>query len=298
MDRRTFLLTAWAIGTSVFAGCVRGSGNASGTDQEPTKVTETPKSPSSGSSNDSPTDSTPVEGVVVDDIVVRKAVKYESTMGSGGVLSGNGQQYVVASVRADRQLSASEFTFETDDESWSPGLPDTAGGINRAVAGRDGGPVGRNIGDDGSYLAFTVPSPLSASTPRIHYSGQEEESWPLSAELKARLAAAAPEFELDSFDVPETVSQGDPLPVSLTVSNVSETDGRFLAALYWPTKLIADDDEAHILEGEVGAGDDATVSVEIETEYTTNEPESVTLAVQGHVTAERDIQVQDAATPS
>lgn len=298
MDRRTFLFTTLATGSSVFGGCVRGSGDSGGTGQAPTGSTETPKPPASASSNGSPTDSTPVEGVVVDDIVVRKAVRYESTMGSGGVLAGDGQQYVVASVRADRRLSAADFRFETGDNSWSPGLPDTAGGLNRAVAGRDGGPVGRNIGDDGSYLAFTIPSPLSASSARIRFSGADDATWPLSTELETRLAAPTPEFTLDSLDVPERVSQGHPLPISLTVRNVSETTGRFLAALYWPTKRIADDDEARILEREVDAGDAVSVSVEIDTQYTTNESEPVTLAVRGHVTAEREIQVQDASTPS
>lgn len=295
-----FVATTGITLSTVFGGCLGKPENPGETNKgEPTRTTDKPVSPTAENPTGSPTTTTsPVEGVVIDDIVVRKAVTYESKMGSGGVLAGDGQQYVVASVRADRELTQSEFTFETDDESWAPGLPDTAGAINYAVAGHEGGPVGRNLGGDRSYLAFTLPSPLTVSNPRIRVTGSDGAEWRLSSELRERLAAPSPRFELDNLSVPDEVSQGDPLTVALSVSNISETDGRFLVALYWPTKLIADDDESHIAMREVVAGDDATVSVEIDTRHTTNEPEPVTLSVRGHVTVTRDVQVQDASTPS
>lgn len=253
MNRRR-LLALSGTGLASAAGCLSGT---------PDGGTDGSNNATDNGLTGSPTGSPAEGGVRVSDITVRKAVTYESMMGSGGVLAGADRQYVVASVRADRRLSASAVTFETDERSWTPGLPDTAGAVNHAVAGREGGPVGRGSGGDRSYLAFAVPSPLPASNPRIEYAGSERSRWPLPPEARDRLAAPAPRFELDSLTVPDTVSQGDPLPVSLTARNVSETDGRFLAALYWPTKRIADDDESRVVEREVAAGDDVTVSLEV-----------------------------------
>ncbi|AUV82307.1 hypothetical protein C2R22_12185 [Salinigranum rubrum] len=264
-----------------------------------TSPTPTPESPER-----SPTDSsTTVRRVTLDDAVVRKAVRYESVMGSGGVLAGEDEQYVVATVRAPRNLQPSSFSFEANGRSWSPGLPETAGAVNVAVAGLEGWPLGRNDFDAGrpALLAFTVPSPLSASNPRIRFDGGasgEAREWPLPAGERERLAAPAARFELDSLSVPESVSQGEPLSVSLSVTNVSNTAGRFLAALYWPTKLIADDDESHVLEREADAGETVTLSTDIDTAYTTNEAESIPLKLRGHVSAEREVRVENAGTPS
>lgn len=244
------------------------------------------------------TDATPASGVVVEDAVVRKAVTYESRMGSGGVLAVEGRQYVVASVRASRDLSPSDFAFRTDADSWRPGLSDTVGATNRAVAGRGGGPVGHSLRGDGrSYLAFEVPSPLSASNPRIRYAPGDSE-WPLPTRMADRLEAPSPRFELVSLTVPESVSQGEALSVSLTARNVSETDGRFLAAVYWPTRVIADDDESRVVERDVAAGEETTASMAIDTSYTASEDGPVGLTVRGHVAAEREVEVRNASTPA
>ncbi|WP_225741342.1 hypothetical protein [Halorussus halophilus] len=165
--------------------------------------------------------------------------------------------------------------------------------MNRTVAGHEGGPIGRGPKRDRSYLAFTVPSPLSASNPRIQYAGSDSARWSLPTKARDRLAASAPRFELESLEVPDEVSQGTPLSVSFTAKNVSETDGQFLAALYWPTKRIADDDESRVVERQVSAGDAVTISLDIDTSYTTSEAEPVTLSIRGHVSAEREVQVRD-----
>lgn len=276
-SRRTYLVGAGSLFAAA-AGCVSSGGD----EDDPT---ETPAS-------------TPDSGVTVENVGVRKAVTYESTMGSGGVLAAEGKQYVVASVTADRRVSASAFAFESDDDAWQPGLPDTAGGVNRSVAGREGGPLDHPHAPDGAYLAFVVPSPLSASEPKITYSDGESGPWPLDEDDRERLAAPEATFELEELDVPSEVQQGETLDVSMTVTNTSETDGRFLAAVYWPTDAIADDDESHVLERDVTAGDDVTASLEIDTSYTTYEDGPVTLSVRGHVSAERDIRVRGASTPS
>lgn len=244
-----------------------------------------------GSSNTTPTQ-LPSSAVTVTDLGVQKAATYESMMGSGGVLATEGRQYVVASVSASTELSASDFTFEAGDDAWEPGLPDTPGGTTRSVAGREGRPLDRPHSPDGAVLAFEVPSPLSASDPLIRYSGSDPGAWPLDEAAVARLRAPEPSFEIASLDVPSAVEQGEPLAVSMTVRNVSGTDGRFLAAVYWPTHGIADDDESHVLEREVAAGEAATISRSIDTRYTVRESGPVTLRIAGHVAADRTVHVQ------
>jgi hypothetical protein len=88
------------------------------------------------------------------------------------------------------------------------------------------------------------------------------------------------------------------MTVELSATNTSETSGRFLAAVYWPTELIADDDESHIVEQSVDAGASTTASLTIDTQYTTGEDGPVTLRVKGHVEAEQEITVTDASTPA
>lgn len=295
MHRRRLLALAGA-GLAGTAGCLS---QPSSSDADPTDDPGGTNSPTDSQTVSPPrtTDSTQNE-VVVADIVVRKAVRYESMMGSGGVLAAEETQYVVASVRGDIADSA-PFVFETDLDSWELGLSDTVGATNFAVAGHEGGPFGQGLGTDGwSYLAFEVPSPLSASNPRITLDGPTDLAWELPAGARERLAAPGPRFELDSLTVPDELSQGDSMSVAMTVRNASDTDGRFLAAVYWPTDYIADDDESHLVEQQVAAGSEVTVSTTIDTDYTTSDAGPVTLGVEGHVTAERDVQVRDVSTPS
>lgn len=295
MHRRT-VLALCASGLAGTAGCLStgaGPGSGPGDDEATDGSTDAPAvSPSP--------DATPVDGVVVDDLAVRKAVAYESLMGSGGVLAAPDRQYVVASVRSGRSLEADAFAFETDADSWEPGLPDTTGAANYAVAGREGGLLGTAASDGTSgYLAFAVPSPLEASNPRIRLTERTADDlgpWPLSAAQRDRLAAPAPRFELESLSVPESVSQGEQLDVSLTARNVSGADGRFLAAVYWPTKLIADDDESRVVEGRAAAGETVSADLSLDTEYVAREPGPVPLTVEGHVRAERSVRVTDVST--
>lgn len=297
MERRRVLavcgLCTWSL-----TGCLTGAPipangrTGTATSTEPSPGQETPTEDHQG---------TPPAGndIAVSAIVVRKAVRYESTLGSGGVLAADGQQYVVATVRTDRDISPADFALETDANSWDPGLPDTAGGRNRSVAGHGGGPVGRSYGGDSdSYLAFAVPSPLSGSNPRIRYTGDDKDEWPIPDRQRARLGADGARFELRDLSVPESVSEGEPLDVSMTARNVSETDGRFLAAVYWPTREVADDDESHVVENRAEPGRELTVSVSIDTSHTTRETDDVRLSVRGHVSAERDLEVRTDATPT
>lgn len=287
-SRRTCLavLTSGLVGV---AGCLVMDGDSDAS--HPAGGTTSP-----GTATEEPTD-----GIVVEDVVVRKAVTYESMMGSGGVLDGDDQQYVVAAVRSIADPGGRQFTLALDDESFDPGLPDTVGAMNRSVAGRGGdGAVwksGAHNGGSRYYLAFTVPSPIEVDEARIRVSGGANRDWRLPDEARTRLGAPEPRFELDSLEVPEEISRGDPLPVAITVTNGSDDDGRFLAAAYWPTKVV-DDDESHVLERHVPADETATVATELRTDYTAREDGPVTLSIDGHVEAEDEVRVRDNSTPS
>ncbi|WP_324662549.1 hypothetical protein [Haloarcula sediminis] len=271
MNRRQLLAT---LGTGVggLAGCLTGTPGESTV----TPVGEdTPDEPTAGRTP------TPADGEGVSDIIVRKAVRYESFLGSGGVLAADGRQYVVASVGADSSQRESEYVFEASGQTWEAGLPTTAGGNTRSVAGRDWPVVG-----------FEVPSPLPASDPQLR-SDDGDGAWALGADDTTGLAEPGPSYELDELTAPESVSQGETMTVELTATNVSDTDGRFLAAVYWPTERIADDDESHIVDRTVPAGDTVTASLDINTASTADESGPVTLSVEGHIAANRDVQVED-----
>ncbi|PSQ17966.1 hypothetical protein BRD02_02160 [Halobacteriales archaeon QS_8_69_73] len=289
-SRRSYLAGAGSM-IAAAAGCTSGGDETPDGDVTPTDDGKT-------STNDGETPTPPPDGVELADIGARKAVTYESTLGSGGVLAAEGRQYVVASVVTGVETTAAAFALAASGESYDPGLPDTAGGLNRSVAGRSGQPLGSGGFDPGetAVLAFVVPSPLSAPAAEIRYDG-DAGPWPLGGSARRTLAAPEPRYELASFEAPETVDQGRSLSASVTVRNVSDTDGRFLAALYWPTEL-ADDDESHLLERSVAAGETATFERSIDTRYTTSEDGPVSLRLRGHVAAERTVRVTGAETPS
>lgn len=271
MDRRQLLATL-ATGIGGVAGC----------------LTETPGEsmlPAGNGTTDEPATgpgSTGKPGANTDTvsaIVVRKAVRYESFLGSGGVLAADGRQYVVASVEGKNGQLDAEYVFEASGQTWEADLS-TTGGRTRSVADREWPVIG-----------FDLPSPLSASTPRIR-SEDSGERWTLGDDASTVLSEPGPRYELNGLTAPETVSQGEPMTVELSVTNVSETDGRFLAAVYWPTERIADDDESHVIERTVAAGDTVSATLDIGTSATVNETKAVTLSVEGHISTSRDVRVE------
>lgn len=300
MPSRRSYLTGVATALTGLAGCTSGpGGTVSPTETEPTG-TEPKRSPSE-TPTEPPEDATRTLGgdtVAVTDIVARKAVTYQSTMGSGGVVTPEGRQFVVASVWSDAELSMSSFSLLAAGEEWPVGVSGASG--DRAIDGHGGGPVGGHLGGDGpQYVAFELDSSLDATDPAIHLShGGGTAEWSLPDDAISTLAAPEPRFELDSLSAPDNVSQGEEMTVELTATNTSDTDGRFLAAVYWPTELIADDDESHIVDADVDAGAATTQSVTIDIGYTSSEDGPITLRVAGHVAAETTVTVEDAGTPA
>lgn len=300
-SRRRYLTAVGAVLTGL-AGCTSGpGGTVTTTETEPTG-TEPKKSPS-GTPTEPPEDATRTVGgdtVALTDILAKKAVTYQSTMGSGGVVTIEGKQFVVASVQSDAELSMDGFALRAAGDEWVASTLEDTGATNYAIEGHEGGPIGKPIGGDGpNYIVFEIPSPLDAAEPVIQLDRNGESAeWSLGDDAVTTLAAPEPSFELDELSAPDSVRQGDQMDVSLTVTNSSDTDGRFLAAVYWPTELIADDDESQIVETAIDAGATTTQSLTIDTEYTTNEDGPITLRVAGHVSTETEVMVEDASTPN
>ncbi|MFW5949355.1 MAG: hypothetical protein ACOCSD_07145 [Halolamina sp.] len=305
--RREFVASSLGLAAAlVTSGCID---DAPGTGSE--SPTDSPKGSPSGTQTPPPESAERSVGgdtVAVTDVVARKAVTYDSMMGSGGVVATEGRQFVVATVHSDAELEMEQFSLAAGGESWHAVDPGEHGAQNYAVADHEGGVVGEPAtgGEDANrYVAFELDSPLEPATPAegdspqiVIENGGERGRWPLPDEARETLAAPSPSFELDSLDVPESVQQGDPLDVELTATNTSETDGRFLAAVYWPTHMVADDDESHLIEESVDADESVTASLSLATEYTSAEESPISLRVEGYVEAEQDVVVEGGtATP-
>ncbi|GAB7095796.1 hypothetical protein JCM30237_29500 [Halolamina litorea] len=293
-SRRRFIASSFGLAAALAsAGCIS---DGPGTDGESPDGSEPPQ----GSPDTTPTPapesaqrSVGGASVAVTDIVAEKAVTYESVMGSGGVVAPEGRQFVVASVRSDAELEMDQFSLDAGGESWAAVDPGDHGARNYSVAGHEGGVVGEPAtggSDTKRYVVFELDSPLETEEARIVLDhGSETAEWALPDAARERLAAPSPSFDLNSLSVPGSVQQGEPLPVELTVTNTGEVDGRFLAAAHWPTHRIADDDESHLIDESVAAGDSVTASLSIDTEYTAAEESPITLGVEGHVEADREV---------
>lgn len=302
MPSRRSYLAGVATLCSGLAGCTNPGSDASSPTDTPTESSGTePKGSPSVTETPSDASKRTVGGatVHVTGIVARKAVTYESSMGSGGVLTPEGRQYVVASVQADADLSFEDFSVHAGGEQWSAELSNAELADQYAVAGHSGGAIGSLVASEGEgFVAFDLPSPLDAWDPAIHLEhGGDTAEWSLPDDATQTLGEPEPTFELDSLSVPDSVKQGDPLDVELTVTNTSDTEGRFLAAAYWPTGVIEDDDESHVVAETVAAGATVTQSLAIDTQYTSYEDGPVPLRVRGHVTTETTVEVTNAGTP-
>ena len=320
-NRRRFLGIASAALTGL-AGCAGDlTTDSDGTTTDDGTSTTDTTTPTDTSTTDDGTSTTPepdspertLGDVVVDvtDATVRKAVAYESIMGSGGVIAPDGQQFVVAAVRsgtgssrdATGAPSYDSFDLVVDDETYPAiDIEDrTTGAYTTSLAGRGeiryDAPYAEGSGAVG-WAAFELPSPLDVADAaiRCRYGGETAE-WTLSDDQVAALGRPAPDFELRSF---EATANEFSVDVSLVVENVSGTDGRFLAAVYWPTS-IADDDESTIVDRSVAAGDRVEWSQTFYTEYagggdSADGNDTVTVRVDGPVTAERTVELDSGTT--
>lgn len=282
--RRTYL-AAVSLGLAGLGGCLSEPADPAGGPTDDTTTASDGTTQPSGTTDDTTTDS---PTVTVRDPIVRKAVTHYAWPGSTQILAPEDEQFVVATVEGPEETAPPAFRLEAGGREFTPGV-DAPGRHHAELAGREGGSVLKNDHARG-YLAFRVPSPLDVDDARI-VRADGGPSTPLPDRELTRLARRAPEFEIVSLDVPDTVEHGVPLEVSLDVRNVGDVPGRFLAGLHWPTEAVADDDETTVLRRSVRAGETTSFSPTLRTEYAVNNTKEHPLTIAGSVSAERSVEV-------
>jgi len=292
MQTRRRYLAALGIGLTGVSGCLSDDGTPAGADggdgdtDAPDGTTD--RRPGT-TVTDGPGSSQEFGEVTVSDVAVREAVTFYRWPSSTEVLAPADEQFVVAQVTGPEDATPPAFAFRADGREWSPGIGRGATSGPASLAGRDGGSATEDFRESG-YLAFRVPSPVDAADPRI-VAPDRGASLSLSDAATAQLATASPMFSLERVEVPDAVDHPAPVDVTVTVRNTSDVDGRFLAGLHWRTEMVADDDETTVVSGQVAAGETASFSASLDTEYAVRETTDHPLTVSGYVTAERSIRV-------
>ncbi len=314
ISRRSLLRTG-AVALAGSAGCLGSTGRdddstRTKTDDTPT-TRRTPDPTTTTTTTDDGSFSLPASAVrrvgdarvAVADPAARKAVAYASVMGSGGVLAPESRQFVVAAVQsatdgtADSGAEPSYGDFElTAGGDRYPAVEieqRTTGAFTTSLAGRgrvryDAPYPTRQVG----WLAFELPSPLPPDRATVHCRyGGETAAWSLPDHAVSTLGRRAPAFELRSFDA--TPDGRGRVTLSLAAENVADVDGEFLAAVYWPTARIADDDESIIVRQSVPTGDRVEWSERVDTEYAVPyDGDTVTASLDGVVTGSADVTLE------
>lgn len=285
MQTRRRYLAAVSLGLAGFAGCLSENENPAGDTVEDTPTPADGGTESPGPTDDSTTGDT---NVTVKNPIVRKAVTRYRWPASTEIFAPENEQFVVATVEGPAETAAPVFTLEAGGEVFSAGI-DASNGYEAQLAGRGGGSVLENDHASG-YLVFRVPSPLDADKARI-VRDDGGPITPLPDEEVATLGRPAPAFELESLAIPDVVESPEQVDVSLTVTNVGEVAGRFLAGLHWPTEGIADDDETTVLKRGVAAEETTSFSLSLETGSAVTETGKHPLTIAGSVSAERSVEV-------
>ncbi|WP_224448910.1 hypothetical protein [Haloprofundus salilacus] len=321
-SRRHFLRATGLAAVGLTAGCTAlptesGDDGSSSTTATPTTSPdpsgENSTTPASNAAFTLPESSIRTLGdvqVAVANPTVEKAVAYDSIMGSGGVLAPEDRQFVVAEVQSDDgsgvnavaepeydafELSAAGTTYSAVKVETR-----TEGAYTTMLAGRGeiqyDDPYAYPESEQVGWVVFEPPSPLDANDATIRCRrGDDTAEWSLPADAVSELRRRAPTFELQSFET-EVINDGTSVELSLVAENVSNVDGEFLAAVYWPTTGIADDDESTVVRDNVDAGGHVEWSQGFSTEYTGGEDGLVTASVDGMVSASETVDLGTAST--
>lgn len=305
-SRRSLLKRLAPLGVVGLAGCLDGE---SGTDpRSPATTTPAPSTSAGPTRTSVGTTRTRTAGatrrvgattVRLAGAVAREGVRYTSLMGSSGVLTPDDGQFVVAEAASSTDGEPFDaapappldaFSLVVDGDRFPAldvdGDDRTHGAINVSVAGRGEVQYG-TLGFQGAtgYVVFEVPSPLDAraATVECRYDG-ERATWSLPGDVPATLRAPRPSFALESFAA--TVREGPAVDLSLLARNTTDVAGRFLAAVYWPTPLIADDDDSMLVDERVAGGERVRWSTTVSGGYRLrSNGRPVTARVEGAVAA-------------
>lgn len=317
MRRRSLLSVLTTATVTGLAGCLselRSEPSSIHNDTTPTRTSEVSLESSVEGTTTSLAPTSAIKTVAghrisVANVVSRKAVAYESIMGSGGVIAKPNTQYIIATVRSGTDSSSDAvgpppydaFDIVTKNKTFPAvnieGV--TKGAVTTSLAGRGDirydAPEAQYMTDGRSgWVVFELPSPLIGESPviRCRYKG-ETATWPLSEETILALRQPAPTFELRSFT--SSPSGDKAVELSLTVENITDVGGEFLAAIYWPTS-ITDDDESHLIRKSVSPNSRFTWSKTMSTTYATKSENTVIATVEGAVSGTTTVSLPGVTT--
>ncbi|MFA9516500.1 hypothetical protein ACERIT_04675 [Halopenitus sp. H-Gu1] len=168
-------------------------------------------------------------GVTVHDVTVQPEVVAFDSPDSYGVYGDRGDQYVIADVEVSdpEPFPVDEFAIETPNGTYPATIEI---GTNPESMADDGDPYGWPDSDPAArgWLAVSVPKPLSgAADARLAWADGEHA---LATEAVDRLTRPSTDFEV-SLKGPESVTIGETVTARVTISNVGDVDGTFVAAI-------------------------------------------------------------------
>lgn len=238
--RRRCLIGALAAGLGAFGGCLDRAGRAS----DATATDET--------TTDGTTDDGAYPGLTVDSLGVTPEYVASNSPDSIGTYGDRGEQYVIAAVSAEGSPPPplSEFALTAGGETFAP--DDDVGGMGERLWDYDR-PYGRD-GVTAGWVAFEVPKPLDADRAAMTWTGGE---YALDTAAVERLSRPPTDFEVREFDAPDSMALDEMVTATLTVENVGDANGTFVAAVNRTGPRIAYTPEA-TLSLAVPAGETAT----------------------------------------
>ena len=232
--RRRHLLGALAVGLGTVGGCLDRGGAAHGT-----------------STDDETTDGADYAGLSVQSATVSPEYVATNSPDSIGTSEERDEQYAIATVAADGSPAPprAAFRLRIGDRSIPPATE--VGGMGGRLWDY-GDPYDSDNGE--GWVAFEVAKPLDADGARITWPDGE---YALGEDAVARLSRPPTEFAVQEFDAPDSTALDGTVSTELTVENVGDADGTFVAAVNRTGPFVVYTPEA-TLSLEVPAGETAT----------------------------------------
>lgn len=167
----------------------------------------------------------------VTDVTVTPELVAMNSPDSIGTYGDRDEQFMFATVEGGETPTPEydEIEFEAD-ETYAP--MDAPPGENPFLRGWDA----QYEGTDAGWVGFRLPKPLDATDAAITWPGGEHALDDGQAEVLAREPV---DFEIDSFEAPDSAAGGEGVTTTLTVENVGSVAGTFVGAVNRVGPLIA-----------------------------------------------------------